>query len=123
MSSPGHDPPRESAGAATEVQVDRPVNVNAEAYSNAESGARSTVRIGVLLFASAREAAGVQEVELAVARPATAGDVMTALVARLPQLAAHQASVRLAVNGEYVAATHPIRDGDEVALIPPTCGG
>ena len=87
------------------------------------SGGRATVRIGALLFASAREAAGVQEVELAVAGPATAGDVMTALVARFPQLAAHQASLRLAVNGEYVAAAHPVRDGDEVALIPPTCGG
>ena len=33
------------------------------------------------------------------------------------------ASVAVAVNREYVAASHPLRDGDEVALLPPVSGG
>ena len=31
--------------------------------------------------------------------------------------------IRVAVNHEYVALDHPIRDGDEVGLFPPVTGG
>jgi len=32
-------------------------------------------------------------------------------------------SLAIAVNREYVTATHPLSDGDEVALLPPVSGG
>ncbi len=32
-------------------------------------------------------------------------------------------SLAVAVNREYVTATHPLADGDEVALLPPVSGG
>ena len=31
--------------------------------------------------------------------------------------------VRVAVNQDYVGFTHPVREGDEVALFPPVTGG
>jgi sulfur-carrier protein len=31
--------------------------------------------------------------------------------------------VRVAVNQDYVGLTHPVREGDEVALFPPVTGG
>ena len=31
--------------------------------------------------------------------------------------------IRVAVNQEYVPASHPVRPGDEVALFPPVTGG
>jgi sulfur-carrier protein len=31
--------------------------------------------------------------------------------------------VRVAVNQEYVAREHPVREGDEVAIFPPVTGG
>jgi molybdopterin synthase sulfur carrier subunit len=33
------------------------------------------------------------------------------------------AVIRVAVNQEYVPASHPLRPGDEVALFPPVTGG
>jgi molybdopterin synthase sulfur carrier subunit len=33
------------------------------------------------------------------------------------------ASVRVAVNQDYVPLKHPVRDGDEIALFPPVTGG
>ena len=38
------------------------------------------------------------------------------------ELAAGRA-VRVAVNHELVAADAPVRDGDEIALLPPVTGG
>lgn len=31
--------------------------------------------------------------------------------------------VRAAVNDDFVAATHPLRDGDRLVFIPPVAGG
>lgn len=31
--------------------------------------------------------------------------------------------IRVAVNQEHVGLTHPVEDGDEVALFPPVTGG
>jgi sulfur-carrier protein len=31
--------------------------------------------------------------------------------------------VRVAVNQDYVAGEHPVREGDEVAIFPPVTGG
>ena len=31
--------------------------------------------------------------------------------------------VRVAVNQDYVGLSHPVREGDEVALFPPVTGG
>ena len=46
-----------------------------------------------------------------------------ALAADHPGLAALQSTVLYAVNREYVTAEHPLRPGDELALIPPVSGG
>lgn len=79
--------------------------------------------IGVLLFASVREAAGVARVELALPPATTAGGALAALVARYPALAEFAPSLRLAVNAEYADPGRRLAPGDELALIPPTCGG
>jgi molybdopterin synthase sulfur carrier subunit len=42
--------------------------------------------------------------------------------AHLPELAPGRA-VRVAVNHALVAVDSPVRDGDEVALLPPVTGG
>ena len=79
--------------------------------------------IGVLLFAAAREAAGTARVELTLPPATTAGGALAAVVAQYPALAGLAPSLRLAVNSEYAAEGRPLAPGDELALIPPTCGG
>jgi molybdopterin converting factor subunit 1 len=81
------------------------------------------ITIEVLLFASARESAGTDRVRLTLPAATTAGQALAAVIALHPGLAGHEASLRLAVNSEYVTAGHRLAPGDLVALIPPTCGG
>jgi molybdopterin synthase catalytic subunit len=74
------------------------------------------MRVTVRLFAGLRERAGVSRLEL--------DDVARAeeVWARL-ELGEEPPGLLYAVNREYVERSHELRDGDEVALIPPVSGG
>lgn len=80
-----------------------------------------TVRLR--FFASVRERLRRAEAEIALADRATVDDLWRALCAEHPDLSALGASMSFAVNREYVERDHRLRDGDEVALIPPVSGG
>ena len=77
----------------------------------------------VRLVARLAERAGTREAEVELGEGLTAAGVFDVLVQRYPSLAGFETIVRFAVNSAYVPASHPVRDGDEVALIPPVSGG
>lgn len=81
------------------------------------------MRVRVRLFAAIAEAAGTRDLTLEFADGALAGDARDAVAARYPSVALVCARVALAVNAEYAPPEQPLRDGDEVALIPPVSGG
>jgi MoaE-MoaD fusion protein len=80
------------------------------------------MRVVVRLFASYREAAGMGRIELELQPGATVKDAIAEIVRRFP-LVAEGRKVVIAKNREYVDASEPLADGDEVALIPPVSGG
>lgn len=82
----------------------------------------SAVNVRVHLFAAYREVAGVADIDIEVPSPATPAAAWAALLARHPALA-RRAAPAFAVGDEYVTADHPLRPGDEVAMIPPVSGG
>lgn len=77
--------------------------------------------VKVLLFASARRWAGAGELSLEVPAGARAADVFADPC--LAGLTPHRAALRLAVNEEFVAGDHALKDGDVVAVLPPVSGG
>jgi molybdopterin converting factor subunit 1 len=82
------------------------------------------VLVSVRLFAILREHAGRERIELELADGATVSDALSALGRRQELAGAlDRLSVVMAVNREYAPADHPLREGDEVALIPPVSGG
>lgn len=89
------------------------------------------MRVTVKLFARGRElAGGVGSADFELAAGANTADLLRAVEARFPGLAdeSFKASLALALNCEYVplGEGEPHRDlkeGDEVALIPPISGG
>lgn len=100
------------------VDVDTPAEL--ERWS-AAGGAGMTVR--VRMFALARERAGAAEVEVAMAAPATVGDLRSALAVGFPGLAPLCAGALIAVDEEYAGDETPISAGSRIALIPPVSGG
>ncbi|HJU87503.1 MAG TPA: MoaD/ThiS family protein [Gemmatimonadota bacterium] len=80
-------------------------------------------RVVVRLFGPAREAAGAETVELALAPAATAGDAVAELANVNAALAPLLPRARVAVNLEYVDARTPLASGDEIAILPPVGGG
>lgn len=76
----------------------------------------------VLYFAGARDAAGTAREQVAPA-PATVADLRRALAAAHPRLGSVLARCRIAVDQEFAEDDAPLRDGAEVAVVPPVAGG
>lgn len=77
----------------------------------------------VRLFARLRDLAGAGELVRDVPDPATVGTVWNALVAEMPVLHEYERTMSVAVNADYARMSAPVRDGDEVAFLPPVSGG
>jgi molybdopterin synthase catalytic subunit len=70
-----------------------------------------------------RELVGTRELHLELAAGSTAGAAWEEVERRFPALRPGRPYVRYARNGEYAAEDTELRDGDEVAFIPPVSGG
>jgi molybdopterin converting factor subunit 1 len=81
------------------------------------------MRVSVRLFARLREAAGLGETECRVGATATVDDVWRALTAQYPSLAPFSGAVSCAINADFAKFSAPVRDGDEIAFLPPVSGG
>jgi molybdopterin converting factor subunit 1 len=81
------------------------------------------MRVHLRYFAIIRETLGRSEETRDVEDGTTAGSLFDQIAGEEPRLAAMKRSVMLMVNQEYVPASQPLGDGDELALIPPVSGG
>jgi molybdopterin synthase catalytic subunit len=80
-----------------------------------------TVR--TLLFASYRDIAGIDEIEIELPTDATCADLVQQLRDAGGRWNTLPPMPVVAVNLEYVPLDTILRNGDEVALIPPVAGG
>ena len=84
--------------------------------------ATAPMTITLLLFASYADALGASTLDVELPGESTVGDVLAQIRSRhgadrLPP------SPLVAVNQRYAAMDQVVREGDEVALIPPVAGG
>jgi molybdopterin synthase catalytic subunit len=85
--------------------------------------AGETVQVTVLYFASARERAGLDRERIELTAPVELGRLRETLLQRHPGLGPAMPRLRFAVNQRMAAEGALLKDGDEVALIPPVAGG
>jgi molybdopterin synthase catalytic subunit len=90
---------------------------------NNESMNGEQIRVKVRFFAAPREALGFGETEVLLPDGATVADLLEWLKAQYPVLSNYTRFLHVAVNRAYVSMQTPLRDGDEVAYLPPVGGG
>ena len=80
-----------------------------------------TVRL--LYVAVLRDITGKNEAEMSLREGVRAGDVWESLRKQYAELADYRRPPMIAVNETYATADTILRDGDELAFIPPVAGG
>ncbi len=81
------------------------------------------MRVHLMLFAILREQTGTSEIDLDLPTGATVAAASQQIGRRFPVLAGGLQRVAYAVNRSYVPASTVLREGDELAIIPPVSGG
>lgn len=81
------------------------------------------MRVTLLAFGILRDRLGSSTGPLELPAGSTVRDLLDRCRGLVPENAAPWASIAVAVNQEYVQTSHPLADGDEVALLPPVSGG
>lgn len=79
--------------------------------------------IRTLFFASYRDLAGTDALEVELPPASRVGDLLALLRARGGDWAQLPARPVVAINMEYAVLAAPLTEGDEVAFIPPVSGG
>ncbi|HEX8149562.1 MAG TPA: molybdenum cofactor biosynthesis protein MoaE [Pyrinomonadaceae bacterium] len=94
-----------------------------ETHGRGEAGEPREVRVRVLFFGAAREAAA-DEAVLTLAPGSTARQGLARVLEQYPDLVRFRSSLLVAVNQEYARELDiELEDGDELALFPPVSGG
>jgi len=81
------------------------------------------MRVTIRLFARLRDLVGQGELVRDLPAPSTVATVWDQLAAEFPAVAPYAASMSCAVNADYARLTTVVRDGDEIAFLPPVSGG
>jgi len=84
------------------------------------------MKIRLLLFGALRDSVGAKETALALPAGATVATLREQFSEQLggaPAFDATAERLRVAVNREFADDATPLRDGDEVAFLPPVSGG
>jgi len=81
------------------------------------------MRIRLLAFASAADALGASEIELELPESSSLADLQSHLERDHPAVAPLWSRLAVAVDGVLAGERHPLKEGCEVALLPPVSGG
>lgn len=79
--------------------------------------------IRVLFFASLADVVGMRETSLDAADLPDVKSVFARFEEKHPRLAEFRKSILYAVNSEFAEPDAEVKDGDEVAFLPPVSGG
>ena len=81
------------------------------------------MRVNIKLFAAYREKVGKSQFELDLPDGSDMEQLARAIVALHPTITQNPLRLAIAVNQEFVDSDTILKDGDEIALIPPVSGG
>lgn len=81
------------------------------------------IQVTVKLFAIFQEVMATEQMQMKLESGTTVSQILDHLIVQFPSLDRWRAVTRYAVNLNFVDPQTLLKDGDEVALIPPVSGG
>lgn len=81
------------------------------------------IKVKVKLFAIYQEIYKQKEITLKIPEKSKVKDILKIIIQEKPSLKNWENITKLAVNLEFVSPEFQVKDGDEIALIPPVSGG
>jgi molybdopterin synthase catalytic subunit len=81
------------------------------------------MHVHVLLFGALKDLRAREKETVELPERATVEEFLRGFFAIAPQLEKYAGSLAIAVNQEYARPTQVLREGDEIALLPPVSGG
>ena len=81
------------------------------------------MHVNVLLFGALKDLRAREKETVELPEQATVAEFLRGFFAVAPQLEKYAGSLAIAVNQEYALPTQVLREGDEIALLPPVSGG
>ena len=81
------------------------------------------MKVHVLFFGVLKEVAGRSSETVELPEDSSAQSVLAKLVEKYPRIRESLSSIAIAVNQQYCGPDTKLRDGDEIALLPPVSGG
>jgi molybdopterin converting factor subunit 1 len=81
------------------------------------------MKVKVMFFGGIRDIVGTAEGELEIPSGMTARELIQRYCQDYPLFNSYAASTMIAVNLEFASPDTLIKDGDEIAFIPPVSGG
>jgi molybdopterin converting factor subunit 1 len=81
------------------------------------------LKVNVKFFASYKEALGKEQIEMELRDNSTVNDLLDVLRKDYPELGKLMETLVVSINLEYADFEAKIKEGDEVALLPPVSGG
>lgn len=81
------------------------------------------MKIKLKFFAQLREVIHCEEAEIEIKEGGSVGDLVLILGEHFPNIREHLKTVSFGVNNEYASKDTILHEGNEVALLPPICGG
>jgi len=81
------------------------------------------MELDIRLFATLKDRAGKNRIQITVSSPATVKTVLDAVAIAYPALEPSLATTLVSVNKEFAFAETAVSESDEIALFPPVSGG
>jgi len=81
------------------------------------------IRVKMIYFAQAREAAGTKDEEFKLDEKTSVKSALSKAFEAHPKLRPLEKAIKVAVNEEITQEDAPLKAGDRVALLPPVVGG
>ena len=81
------------------------------------------IKVRAEFYSRLKEIVDASVLVLSLPEKATVNDLFEQLQKRYPELRGFQRSVLFGIGVEFVARNHELKDGDNIAIMPPVQGG